>query len=76
MRPFDPYIIQQASCRASRLVAMAGFRSHDWEDLKQEMVLDLLRRAPKFDPARGNWQGFVRGVVRNYAAVLMMRDGR
>jgi RNA polymerase sigma-70 factor, ECF subfamily len=76
MKPFDPYIVHQASCRASLLVATAGFRSHDWEDLKHEMVLDLLRRSPKFDPARGNWQGFVRGVVRNHAAVLVMRERR
>lgn len=72
----DPYIFQQASCRASLLVASAGFRSDDWEDLKQEMVVDVLRRSPKFDPERGDWQGFVRGVVRNHAAVLVMRERR
>ncbi|MEP7365801.1 MAG: hypothetical protein ABI972_21310 [Acidobacteriota bacterium] len=76
MMPVDPYIFHQACCRASRLVASAGFRSDDWEDLKQEMVLDVLRRSPKFDPARGDWQGFVRGVVRNHAAVLVMRERR
>jgi RNA polymerase sigma-70 factor, ECF subfamily len=76
MMPVDPYIFHQASCRASLLVASAGFRSDDWEDLKQEMVLDVLRRSPKFDPARGDWQGFVRGVVRNHAAVLVMRQRR
>jgi RNA polymerase sigma-70 factor, ECF subfamily len=76
MMPVDPYIFHQASCRASLLVASAGFRSDDWEDLKQEMVLDVLRRSPKFDPARGDWQGFVRGVVRNHAAVLVMRERR
>jgi RNA polymerase sigma-70 factor (ECF subfamily) len=72
----DPYILQQASCRASLLVATAGFRSDDWEDLRQEMVLDCLRRSPKFDPSRGNWQGFVRGVVRNHATVLVTRRHR
>ncbi len=76
MMPVDPYIFKQASCRASLLVASAGFRSDDWEDLKQEMVLDVLRRSPKFDPARGDWQGFVRGVVRNHACVLVMRERR
>ena len=76
MTPVDSYLFQQASCRASLLVASAGFRSDDWEDLKHEMVLDVLRRSPKFDPARGDWQGFVRGVVRNHAAVLVMRERR
>lgn len=72
----DPYILQQASCRASLLVATAGFKSDDWDDLRQEMILDCLRRSPKFDPSRGNWQGFVRGVVRNQATVLVTRRHR
>src|SRR5271165_1099217 len=76
MTTVDPYILQQASCRASLLVATAGFRSDDWEDLRQEMVLDCLRRSPKFDPSRGDWQGFIRGVVRNHATVLAMRRHR
>ena len=76
MTPVDPYIVQQASCRASLLVATAGFRSDDWEDLRQEMVLDCLRRSPKFDSSRGDWQGFVRGVVRNHATVLVTRRVR
>lgn len=41
---FDPYILRQASCRASLLVASAGFSRDDWEDLRQEMVLDCLER--------------------------------
>ena len=76
MKPIDPYIVQQASCQASLLVATRGFRSDDWEDLRQEMVLDCLRRSPKFDSSRGEWPGFVRGVMRNHAAVLVMRERR
>jgi DNA-directed RNA polymerase specialized sigma24 family protein len=58
------------------LVATAGFGADHWTDLKQEFILDLLRRSRKFDPARGDWQGFVRGVARNHAAVLVMRKRR
>jgi RNA polymerase sigma factor (sigma-70 family) len=76
MTPVDPYILQQASCQASLLVSTAGFRSDYWDDLKQEMVLDLLHRSPKFDQTRGDWHGFVRGVARNHAAVLVMRERR
>jgi hypothetical protein len=39
-------------------------------------LLDFLRRAPRFDPNRGEWRGFVRGVVRNHAAVLSTRRFR
>jgi RNA polymerase sigma-70 factor, ECF subfamily len=67
----DPYVLHQASCRASLLVATAGFTSDDWEDLRQEIVLDLIRRAPKFDPERGNWHGFVRGVARHHSTILI-----
>lgn len=68
--------IRQASIQASLLVATGGFPSQDWDDLKQEMTLDLLRRAEKFDASRGDWQGFVRGVVRNHATVLVTRRHR
>ncbi len=66
------YACQQASCRASLLVASGCFSSDDWEDLRQEMVLDYLQRSPKFDPSRGDWHGFVRGVMRNQASDLVM----
>ena len=71
-----PYIIQQASCRASHLVANAGLSRDDWEDLRQEMLLDCLQRIPNFDPARGDWRGFVRGVIRNQSCVLARRESR
>jgi RNA polymerase sigma-70 factor (ECF subfamily) len=73
---FDPYILLQASCRASLLVSNGGFSRDDWEDLRQEMVLDCLERTPRFDPARGDWRGFVRGVVRHHSAVLAKRESQ
>jgi RNA polymerase sigma-70 factor, ECF subfamily len=76
MTPADPYVLQQASCRASLLVATARFTPDDWGDLRQELVLDCLRRSPKFDPTRGDWHGFVRGVMRNHATVLAVRKRR
>jgi RNA polymerase sigma-70 factor (ECF subfamily) len=72
----DPYILQQASCRASLLVATCGFSRDDWDDLRQEMVLDCLERLPWFDPVRGDWRAFVRGVVRHQSAVLASRESR
>ena len=76
MMAVDPYVTEQAACRASLLVASAGFKPDDWDDLHQEIVLDCLRRTPKFDAERGDWQGFVRGVTRNCATVLVMRERR
>lgn len=72
----DPYMFRQASWRANLLIATARFRVEDREDLRQELFLEVLRRSPKFDPARGDWPGFVRGVMHNHAAVLVVRERR
>jgi len=73
---FDPYILQQASCRASAMVSGGGFSRDDWEDLRQELVLDCLQRVPRFNPLRGDWRAFVRGVIRNQSAALALRESR
>ena len=71
---FTPYLLQQAALRASLLQTSFGFAADEWEDLRQDLALDCLRRLPRFDGARGNWQGFVRGVVRHHACVLASRQ--
>src|SRR5689334_11829415 len=76
MTPLDTFALRHTSYRARVLAASGGFRRDEWEDLSQEMLLDLLRRFPKFDAARGDWQGFIRGVVRNHASVLLARRRR
>ena len=72
----DSYAVQQATLRARLVAATAGFRWDDIDDLKQELLLDCLRRSPKFDAARGEWRGFVRGVMRNQAAALIVKRHR
>ncbi len=73
---FTPYLMQQSGLRASLLKTNFGFGSDEWDDLRQEMALDCLKRLPKFDPERGNWKGFVHGVVRNRAFVLATQQTR
>jgi RNA polymerase sigma-70 factor (ECF subfamily) len=73
---FDPYILHQASCRASVLVSNAGLPRDDWEDLRQELVIDCLQRTPRFNPDRGDWRAFVRGVIRNHSFVLAHQESR
>jgi DNA-directed RNA polymerase specialized sigma24 family protein len=72
----DPYVVQQATYRANRLVATSRFNADEREDLRQEMIVDCLRRSSKFDASRGHWPGFVRGVTKNHAAVLFARRSR
>jgi DNA-directed RNA polymerase specialized sigma24 family protein len=71
---FDPYTLQQASCRASHLVNRGSCRPDDWEDARQELVVDFLERAHRFNPARGEWPGFVRGVIRHRSFVLARKE--
>jgi RNA polymerase sigma-70 factor, ECF subfamily len=72
----DPYILRQASCRASLLVSNGVFSPDDWEDLRQDMVLDCLERTPRFNPDRGDWHGFVSGIVRNHSTLLAKRESQ
>lgn len=73
---FTPYLLQQTALRASLLQSSFGSAAADWDDLRQDLALDCLRRLPRFDGARGSWKGFVRGVVRNHACVLAARQVR
>ncbi len=66
----DPFVIQQAEIRASRMVGNYGFTRDDWEDLRQELLLDYVRRRPRFSPERGDHRGFAYGVLQNQAAKL------
>ncbi|MFN3324997.1 MAG: RNA polymerase sigma factor [Bryobacteraceae bacterium] len=72
----DPFVLQQAEIRASRMVGSYGFTREDWEDLRQELLLDYMKRQPRFDPARGDQRGFVFGVLRNHAAKLATAGNR
>lgn len=61
----DPYFhsaINAAKTRAYRAAVSAGLTHADREDLYQEILLDLLERAPQYDPSRGSpgtFTGFV-----------------
>jgi RNA polymerase sigma-70 factor (ECF subfamily) len=72
----DPFVIQQAEIRASRLIGSHGFTRDDWDDLRQELLLDYLERLPHFDGGRGDLRGFMFGVVRHRAAQLVARQCR
>jgi RNA polymerase sigma factor (sigma-70 family) len=72
----DSYVLERASLQASLLVSAGEFRLDDWPDLRQEFALDLLRRAPQFNPKRGDRRGFIRGVMKNYATVLVNHKRR
>jgi DNA-directed RNA polymerase specialized sigma24 family protein len=73
---FTPYLIKQARLRASLLRISFGLGQDEWEDLRQELAMDCLRRLVNFDPARSDWRQFVHTVVRNHSCVLASRLSR
>jgi RNA polymerase sigma-70 factor (ECF subfamily) len=72
----ESYILQQAEHRASILVKWGGFSPQDWADVRQDLALDCLRRIPRFDPTRGEWHAYVRGVIYNQSTLLFSRRRR
>lgn len=67
----DEYTVRLITFKAKQLTAHPGFSDADREDLEQELLLDLLRRQPKYDPDRSQNNTFVARVVEHRAATLI-----
>jgi len=65
------YAIRLIRHRASRLVATAGFAPQDIEDIRQDLILDLLERLPKFDPTKATYNTFVARLIDRKVAKLI-----
>jgi RNA polymerase sigma-70 factor (ECF subfamily) len=59
--------------KARQLARRRPFAGEEPEDLAQDLMLEVLRRAPRFDPRKTSGERFVRLVVRNAAADLLRR---
>jgi len=67
----DEYAVRIIKHKARQLVGRAGFTASDRQDLEQEMMLDLLRRLPRFDPKRGSRKTFIARVVKHKVATII-----
>lgn len=78
----DDYASQIIKYKAKRLIGRFGFTESDLEDLEQELILDLLRRLPMYNPARAQRNTFIARVVEHKIATIIesqkagMRDYR
>ncbi len=61
-------LIGEADGAARRLYRRLGLQPADLDDLRQDLLLDLLRRLPAFDPSRGSIGAFTNVVLRNRSA--------
>ena len=57
--------------KAWSLIGTIGFTWSDRDDLEQELVLDILRRLPRFDPERAQLMTFVVRVLDNKIASII-----
>lgn len=67
------YAMRVASSKAGRLCCRAGFNKSDAEDIRQELLLDLLKNLPNFDPSKGSEEVFVCRAMRS-KAIKLLRD--
>jgi len=65
-----------ANRRAGRLARQVRDPARDRDDHRQDILLDLLQRAHRFDAARGSWGVFVNVVTRHAALTLLARHLR
>jgi len=66
----DRRVIDNIRFNARRLARNAPVRGMDGDDYEQDLVLDLLRRSPVFDPTRGSFRTFADRVVQHRATTL------
>lgn len=57
--------------KARQLIGKYGFTRDDYDDLQQEMMLDLLRRLGKYDPSKAALSTFVARIVDRKISTLI-----
>jgi len=67
----DPYAVNLIKSRARKLIGHAGFTPADLEDVEQDLMLDLHRRLPQFDPARASRNTFIARIVEHRVVALI-----
>ena len=69
-------IIHEADAAAQRLRRKLCLPVREREDLGQDLLVDLLRRLPAYDPSRGSIGAFANIVLRNQSSRIAMRHHR
>jgi DNA-directed RNA polymerase specialized sigma24 family protein len=69
-------LLHETDVAAARLVRRLGLPANEREDLRQDLLIDLIARLPAFDPACGSLGAFAGTVVAHQAARLAARIRR
>ncbi len=70
-RILDGYARDVIRHKARQLIGKYGFTRDDFDDLQQEMMLDLLRRLGKYDPSKAGLSTFVARIVDRKVSTLI-----
>ena len=67
----NDYAASLIESKSRFLIGHHGFREDEREDLEQDLLLDYLRRIPKYDPKRAKRSTFIARIVRNKIASII-----
>jgi RNA polymerase sigma-70 factor, ECF subfamily len=65
------YTLKRSSFKAKQMIGKHGFSKDDAEDLRQELVLDVLKRLPKFNRSRAGIKTFISRLIDNHISHLI-----
>jgi RNA polymerase sigma-70 factor (ECF subfamily) len=71
----DPQTRELIREKARQIVSRSGFSSADVDDIEHDIAIQVLRRLPKFDPAKADGARFVR-LLLAHAVSTVLRDRR
>jgi RNA polymerase sigma-70 factor (ECF subfamily) len=72
----DPRAVQFVRYHAWRLAAHSPIPGWEVEDYEQDLIADLLARAPRFDPSRASRATFDDRIIRHRVATLIAAGAR
>ncbi|OGQ94899.1 MAG: hypothetical protein A2284_18825 [Deltaproteobacteria bacterium RIFOXYA12_FULL_61_11] len=67
----DEYAVKLIRHKARQLVGRTGLVEADRDDLEQDMMMDLLRRLPRFDPSKAKRETFIARIVEHRVATII-----
>jgi RNA polymerase sigma-70 factor (ECF subfamily) len=76
LRAALPTLVGEAEAGARRLVRRLSLQDHYREDIRQDLLVDLLLRLRAYDPGRGTVAAFAGTIVRHRSARLARRVRR
>jgi len=67
----DEYVVKTVLIKANQLIGKAGYRREDYDDIVQEIFLDVCVRLQKYDPQKSKFETFVSRIVERKIADMI-----